>query len=175
MTCCRKDDECRVVIVGRDVEGPSLAALEARFFLRKLGGSSLERVGDGEDWASESFDAFDGCDDPLADANVGDVGDCADVLSTPSNFVRLVSRSRSLSFSLAEVELTWAVGVAMSPTPTVFSHKFPMRPFPVAAGGQLYTRNAVPSRMQSVRRHFRSRACTPGAENSILRGMIARR
>ena len=158
---------------GENVEAASLAPLAARFFLRKLVGSSRDRVDDGEDWASGSLDS---CDGPLTDVNAGDEGgDCVNVLSTPSSFARLASRSRSLSFVLAEGELAGVDGLAISPTPTVFSHKFPMRPFPVTVGGHLYTRKAVPSRIQSVRRHFRSRACTPGAENSILRGMIARK
>jgi hypothetical protein len=84
----------------RDMEGPSLAM---RFFLRKLDGSSRERVDDGDGWSSESFD---GCDGPLAGGNVGDdVGDCVNGPSALSNFVGLASRSLSLSFTLVVVEL----------------------------------------------------------------------
>ena len=63
--------------------------------------------------------------------------------------------------------------IATFPTPTFFSHHSPMTPTPAAPGGHLYTLKAVPSSSHSVLRHFLSFAWTPGAENSILRGMIA--
>jgi hypothetical protein len=115
-----------------DAEGPSVTA---RFLLRKLDGSRRERADD-EDWSSDSFG---GRDDVPADGDSGDVavGDCAVMPSARSNFVCLASRSRSLSFALAESALDSAVGVAISPTPTVFSHKFPMRPFPASVGRHL--------------------------------------
>jgi hypothetical protein len=157
----------------RDVDCTSLAIL---LLLRKLEGSSRERDvdGDGEGWDTSPFGIGD---EVLAHGDVGDDGLCGGAPSARSNFASPARRSRSRSslFALLVAALACVGGVAMSPTPTVFSHKFPMRPFPAAAGGHLYTRNAVPSRTQSVRRHFRSRDCTPGAENSILRGIIARK
>ena len=167
-SCCGEENERRAPVSESDVRDLSLAL---RFFLRKLDGSSRERVED-EDWASGSSDTGDAI---MMEGDAVDVGDCAGVPSTIANLICLASRSCSLSFAKAEEVGVWVGGAAMSPTPTVFSHKFPMRPFLAAVGGHLYTRNAVPSRTQSVRRHLRSRACTPGAENSILRGMIARK
>lgn len=64
---------------------------------------SRERVGDGGDWASESFGGT------LADCDEGDAGDWGDWGDlVGSNFVCLASfsLSRSLPFTLAEVVLS---------------------------------------------------------------------
>lgn len=170
-TVRRFESERRAKLSARGVDCTSLAIL---FLLRKLDGSNRERDGEGEGWDTCSFATGD---EVLASGDVGDDGLCGGAPSAQSNFASPARRSRSRSsfFALVIGALGCVGGVAMSPTPTVFSHKFPMRLFLVAAGGHLYTRNAVPSRTHSMRRHFRSRACTPGAENSILRGIIARK
>jgi len=129
-TSCGLEDERRVPDSDGDVNDLSLAW---RFFLRKLDGSSRERVED-EDWSSSSSG---GCDDGTLEGEVGDMGDCTIVPSAEPNFLCLASRSCSLSFALAEKGLVRGGATAMSPTPTVFSHKFPMRPLPATVAGHL--------------------------------------
>lgn len=63
----------------------------------------------------------------------------------------------------------------ISPTPTFLSHHPSIALTPATVFGHRYTLNTVPSNTHSARRHLRSRACTPGCVNSILRGMIAMR
>ena len=127
---CGLENERRVPNSDGD---PNDLSLTWRFFLRKLDGSSRERVDD-EDCSSSSSG---GCDDGTVEGEVGDMGDCTIVPSAEPNFLCLASRSCSFSFAFAEKGLVRGGGTAMSPAPTVFSHKFPMRPFPAAVAGHL--------------------------------------
>ena len=94
-TWCRVEGERRAPSSEGDVRDLSLAL---RFFLRKLEGSSRERVGD-DDWPSDSSG---GCDDAMAESQLGDVEDCTGVPFALPSFACLASRSCSLSFALAE-------------------------------------------------------------------------
>lgn len=94
-TSCGLEDERRVPNSGGDVNDLSLTWW---FFLRKLDGSSRDRLED-EDWGSSSSG---GCDDGTVEGEVGDVGDCTIVPSAEPNFLCLASRSCSLSFALVE-------------------------------------------------------------------------
>lgn len=124
-TCSGEENERRAPIPEGDVTDLSLAF---RFILRKLEGSSLGRVED-EDWGSVSSDTGDATME-------GDVGDLPSI-ELEVNLVCLASRPFPLSCALVEEVGVWVSGVAMSPTPIVFSHKLPTRRFPTVVGGHL--------------------------------------
>lgn len=133
----------------------------------------------------------DGCGDASRECRVEGVSEALPDLVEESSCLELdndsstifgigsLSASRCLSRTALTRIPDCVTAVALtdvrSPTPTLFSHHCSIALTPDAAGGHLYTRNAVPSSTQYTRRHLRSLACTPGCVNSTFLGITPAR